>query len=104
MKNVKTPTSDSWHNALIESLKNPQRAAGYIEAVLSEQEPEPELLGSALKDVVDAYVQRNNFSEKAKQHYEKLDKVLSETGGAEVYALVELLDALGFRVAIAPKD
>jgi DNA-binding phage protein len=45
----------------------------------------------------------NNLSEEAKQSYGKLDKILSETGGTEIYTLVELLDALGFRIAIAPK-
>lgn len=30
MKNVKMPTSDSWQDALIESLKDPQEAAGYM--------------------------------------------------------------------------
>ncbi len=104
MKNVKMPTSDNWLNALIESLQNPERAAGYIEAVLSEKEPEPELLRSALKDVIDARRQSDNLSEKTRQHYEKLDKMLSETGGAEIYSLIEFLDGLGFRMAIALKD
>jgi hypothetical protein len=30
MKNVKIPTSDSWHNALIESLRYPKEPAAYI--------------------------------------------------------------------------
>jgi DNA-binding phage protein len=46
----------------------------------------------------------NNLSEEAKLRYEKLDKILLETGGTEIYSLVEFLDALGFRIAIAPKD
>jgi DNA-binding phage protein len=104
MKNVKVPTSDSWQDALIESLKDPQEAAGYIEAILEEKDPEPELLRAALKDVVDSRVQMNNLSEEAKLGYEKLDKMLLETAGAEIYSLVELLDALGFRIVITPKS
>ncbi|MBW4689001.1 MAG: transcriptional regulator [Komarekiella atlantica HA4396-MV6] len=107
MKEVKTPTSRSYHEYLISSLKDTQEAAAYIETFLElEEEKEPlpaELLIAALKDVVDARVQMNNLSEEAKQHYEKLEKVLLETKGAEIYGLVELLDALGFRIAIAPK-
>ena len=103
MKDVKIPTSDSYLDALIESLKDPERAAGNIEAALEEKEPQPELLQLTLKDVVDARVRMNNLSEEAKLHYEKLDKILLETGGAEIYTLVELLDALGFRIAIALK-
>jgi DNA-binding phage protein len=53
---------------------------------------------------VEARVRLNNLSEEAKRRYEKLDKILLETGGSEIYSLVKLLDALGFRIAIAPKD
>ncbi|HAA31916.1 MAG TPA: transcriptional regulator, partial [Cyanobacteria bacterium UBA8553] len=51
-----------------------------------------------------ARVQMNNLSEEAKLSYERLDKMLLETKGIEIYSLVEFLDALGFRIAIAPKD
>ena len=105
MKDVKTPTSRSYHNYLISSLKEPERAAAYIEAVmeLEEEHPDPELLKAALKNVIDARIQMNNLSQEAKLYYEKLNKILLETGGAEIYSLVELLDALGFRIAIALK-
>ncbi|NDJ25382.1 transcriptional regulator [Nostoc sp. B(2019)] len=107
MKEMKMPTSTSYHDYLISSLKDPEHAAAYIEVMLElEEEKEPlpsELLRAALKNLVDARVQTNNLSEEAKQHHEKLEKVLLETKGAEIYGLVELLDALGFRIAIAPK-
>ncbi len=106
MKDVKTPTSSSYQEYLISSLKDPERTAGYIGVFLELDEvgPEPELLRSALKDVIDARRQSDNLSEKAREYYEKLDKILSETGGAEIYSLIEFLDALGFRMAIALKD
>ena len=108
MKNVKMPTSSSYHDYLISSLKNPERAAGYIEVMLEleeEEKPEPfELLRAALKDVMEARMLSDNLPEEAKALYEKLDKILLETKGAEIYGLVELLDALGFRLAIAPKS
>ena len=106
MKDVKMPTSRSYREYLIESLKDPERAAGNIEVALelAEKDPQPDVLRLTLKDVIEARVQMNNLSEEARQSYEKLDKILLDTGGAEIYSLVELLDALGFRVAIAPKD
>jgi DNA-binding phage protein len=106
MKNEKTPRSRSYHEYLISSLKDPEHAAASIEVVLEleEKDPQPDMLRLTLKDVVEARVQMNNLSEEAKRSYEKLDKVLLETGGAEIYGLVEFLDALGFRIAIAPKD
>ncbi|MEW6494688.1 MAG: transcriptional regulator [Cyanobacteriota bacterium] len=102
MKNVKMPTSDSYHDALIESLKDPERAAGNIEVALElkEKDPQPDLLRLTLQDVIEARLQMNNLSEEAKLCYEKLDKILIETGGVEIYSLVELLDALGFRIAV----
>jgi DNA-binding phage protein len=106
MKEVKMPTSDSYLDALIEELKDPEMAAGSIEVALEleEKDPQPDILRLTLKDVVEARVRLNNLSEEAKRSYEKLDKILLETGGSEIYSLVELLDALGFRIAIAPKD
>lgn len=105
MEEVKTQRSRSYREYLISSLKDPERAAGYIEVMLELDEEgfDPELLRSALKEVIDARVQMNNLSEEAKLFYEKLDKFLLETGGSEIYSLVELLDAIGFRIAIAPK-
>lgn len=108
MKEVKTPTSRSYQEYLISSLKDAEHAAAYIEVMLEleegEEDPEPvEILRSALKDVMDARAQSDNLSEEAKGFYEKLDKILLETKGAEIYGLVELLDALGFRIAIALK-
>lgn len=105
MKDVKTPTSRSYYEYLISSLQDTQEAAAYLQTFLELEAEgfEPELLLSALKDLMDARLQMNNLSEEAKQHYEKLDKILLETGGTEIYTLVELLNALGFRIAIALK-
>ena len=55
-KDVKMPTNDRLLDSLIESLKEPRRAAGNL-----------------------------------------------DTGSCEIYSLVELLEALGFQIAIAPK-
>jgi DNA-binding phage protein len=44
----------SYHQYLIESLKQPTEAAAYLWAILQEENPEPELLESALEDVLEA--------------------------------------------------
>ena len=54
-------------------------------------------------NVAEAHEGMNKLSAQAKLHHEKLDKILSEDGGSEIYNLVALLDALGFKLAIAPK-
>ena len=103
MKEVKIPTSDSYREYLIESLKDSEEAAGFIKAILEEENPEPELLRNALRKVIEARCRLNNLSESDKLLHQRLDKILTESGCAEIYAFVELLDALGFKLAIALK-
>jgi DNA-binding phage protein len=50
MKTVKTPTTKSYQSYLIESLKSPEEAAGYLEAFFEEENPEPELLHRVLNN------------------------------------------------------
>ncbi|MEG5059528.1 transcriptional regulator [Microcoleus sp. A2-C5] len=104
MKDVKAPTSDSYREYLIESLKDPEEAAGYIGAILEEKDPEPALLRNAIRKVIEARVRMNVLSASAKQHHEKLDKMLTESAGSEIYSLVELLEALGFKLEITVAD
>jgi DNA-binding phage protein len=104
MKDVKMPTSRSYQDHLLSSLKNPEEAAAYIEAILEAEEPEHQLLRLSIQDVIDARLRMDSLSESAKQKWEKLDKMLSETGGSEIYTLVELLEALGFRLAVTLKE
>lgn len=100
MKDVKAPTSHSYREYLIESLKEAEEAAGYIGAILEEKDPEPALLRNAIRNVIEAKIRMNALSESAKEHHEKLDKMLTESGGSEIYSLVELLEALGFKLEI----
>jgi DNA-binding phage protein len=104
MKNVKMPTSDSYREYLIESLKEPEEAAGYIEAILEEKDPEPELLRNAIRKVIEAQIRMNALSESAKQYHEKLDKMLTASAGSEIYCFVELLELLGFKLGITVAD
>ena len=77
MRESKTAKSVSYHPYLIESLKDSEEAAAYIEAAL--EEGEPELLQVVLRNVAEAH-EMNQLSEQAKVHHEKLDKMLSEDG------------------------
>lgn len=92
--------SDSYQEYLIESLQEPEEAAAYIEAILEAENPERELLSSALKDVIDARLMMNNLSEQAQIKLEQLNKILLESGGAEIYTMLALLDILGFKVSV----
>ena len=57
-----------------------------------------------LKDVVDSRQKFNNLSESAQLQWEKLDKMLTESAGSEIFCFVELLEALGFKLEITVAD
>ena len=98
------PTSDSYRDSLIESLKDAEHAAGFIGAILAEKDPEPALLRNAIRKVIEARIRMNALSESAKEHHEKLDKMLTESAASEIYCLVALLEALGFKLEITVAD
>lgn len=100
MKKVKMARSDSYQNYLVESLKDNEEAAAYIEAILEVENPEPQLLSSALNDVIDARLSMNNLSEAAKINWERLQQMLVLSSGAEIYQLVALLNTLGFSLVV----
>ncbi|MGL4375930.1 MAG: transcriptional regulator [Microcoleaceae cyanobacterium] len=102
MADVKIPKSVSYEEYLIESLKNIEESAGFIEAILEEENPESHLLRDALRKVVIAQTRINNLSPIAKHYGERLDRILTESGCAEIYAFVQFLDAIGLKIAIAP--
>jgi len=51
MQSTDYPVSRSFRDYLIESLQDPEDAAGYLTAILEEPDPDPELLAAALDDV-----------------------------------------------------
>ena len=87
------PKTRSYQEYLIESLRDPQEAALYLWAIL--QEPEPELLSSALKDVAEALGELRMTPEQTKLHLEKLDELLKQQGSDAIYGLLNWLKDLG---------
>ena len=106
MKEVKAVKSTSYKEYLISSLKDSQETSAYIETFLElgEDGYDAKIFRSALEEVVEARKRSDNLSETAQQHYEQLDKILAETGGAEILKLIEFLDALGYRINLVDKD
>lgn len=92
------PKSTSYHEKLIQDLKNPLEAAAYIEVVL--EEGDPKMLSKALKNVIEAHGGIDRLSAQVKELYNKLDQMLSEKGEIEFYSLNSLLDALGLDLAV----
>ncbi|HAG82035.1 MAG TPA: transcriptional regulator [Cyanobacteria bacterium UBA12227] len=94
------PKSVSYHEHRIKFLKNPEAAAAYIEAILEEKDPEPELLRLALSHVAEALTS----PEQTKQHLEKLDELLSKPGSEAIYGLGTWLNALGLKLTVTVSD
>jgi len=102
MKNVKTPTSDSYQDYLIETLKDRVHAAAYLTVHLEDEEgdAEEELLHFALSNVFQALGEPNMSPASAKLHLEKLEDVLSKSGSALIYSLTDWLATLGLKLTV----
>jgi len=96
--------SRSYQEYLIESLKEPVEAAGYLWAILQEEDPEPELLLLALKDVTSALSELHMSPEQAKLHEEKLDELLEKRGSDAIYSLADLLKPLGLELTVTVRE
>ncbi|MBD1924858.1 transcriptional regulator [Trichocoleus sp. FACHB-90] len=94
--------SVSYHEDLISRLKDPKYAALYIEAILEEKDPEPELLKKALNNVAEA-LDELNMSPQAKLHQEKLEELLTKPGIYAIYSLGDWLQALGLKLSVTVK-
>ena len=93
-----------YHPFLIEQLKDPVYAAGYLTLFLNEQEEgdlDVGIFQSALKDVFEALGEPNMSADEAKLHLEKLDILLPQSGIATIYALANWLKVLGLKLTVA---
>lgn len=94
------PTTKSYHSYLIESLKDPDEAAAYLNATL--EEGDSELLLLALNNVAEANSSTTNFSHSARLNKDNFHEIVSET--SELCKLRALLDALGLKLTITVKE
>lgn len=95
------PTSRSYHSYLIESLKDPQEAAAYLEAVLEECNYD-ELL-SALKDVAEARIAASDILQ-VDSNQEIAQKILSLQTNLNLFVLQQVLSELGFKLSVTPTN
>jgi hypothetical protein len=96
MKNVKTPASKDYQDYLLESLRDPSEAAAYLNAVLEEENPEPELLSLALQDAAKALA---NF-DRIVDYEPFIPDALSSEDSLSVYKFMNRLNELGLRLTI----
>lgn len=100
MSSVTTPTSRDYHEFIVARLQDPEDAASFLEAILQEDDPEPELLKNALSKAIEGLSQGKKVSESARQKYQHLNNLLERSGCEEIYGFVQLLQALGMQISI----
>ena len=87
---------------LLNRLKNPRYAEGYLNVTLEDEDRGVFLL--ALSDVVEAYGGMSKVARAAKITREHIYRMLSEKGNPELKTLKNLLNALGLKLAIESKN
>jgi DNA-binding phage protein len=93
-------TTKSYHQYLIESLKQPTEAAAYLWAILQEENPEPQLLKSALEDILEALGSTKLSSEEIERQKDQLKILLDQKGKIAIYSLREWLQKLGLELTV----
>ena len=87
---------------LIEALKDPEEAAGYLNAVFETKDPKMFLV--ALRNVAEARGGMVRLSRKIKMSRANLYKMLSKNGHPEIQSLHKVLAAFGLSLAVAVKE
>jgi len=90
--------SINYHGYLIESLKNPDEAVGYLNAALEDADIEGFL--EALRHVVEAQGGMTRLAIKASKGRSSLYKTISKKGNPYLKSANELLHVLGFQLSI----
>lgn len=94
--------SISYQNYLINSLKNPEEAAGYLNAALKGGDIDVFLL--ALKNIIEAHGGVGKIAVKTQKSRTSLYKTLSKKGNPHLKSIKELLTALNMHFVIASNN
>jgi probable addiction module antidote protein len=92
--------SVAYEDALIESLRDPEEAAAYLEAAIEEGDHAALLL--ALRQVAKARGGVAELARKSKLAREATYRMLSEGGNPALSSLTALLAAAGLRLSVKP--
>ena len=98
------PISDSYQDSSIARLKDSNYAAGYLDACLAENDPDPELLHLVLSNVAKALDSDSLTPEQARVNQEKLDELLTQSGSDVIYGLAAWLQSLGLKLTVQVAD
>lgn len=91
-------STESYRDSLLESLKDENEAAQYLNACLEDDDPRVFLL--ALRDVAEARGGIRTLSRTAHLNRESLYRMLSRSGNPSLDSLSAVLNACGLRLAV----
>jgi probable addiction module antidote protein len=94
--------SINYHEYLIDSLKNPKEAAGYLNAALEGGDIKVFLL--ALHNVIQAQGGITKISQHTHKSRTSLYKALSEKGNPYLKSTNQILSALNMQLAVVPRN
>ena len=92
------PSTTSYREHLLESLKNPDEAAHCLDACLADSDPRVFLM--ALRDVADAHGGVRRLSQETRLNRESLYRMLSRAGNPSLESLSTVLNAVGLRLSV----
>jgi probable addiction module antidote protein len=95
-----TVKTEPYRENLLESLRNPEEAAQYLNACLEDEDARVFLL--ALRDVADARGGIRALSRDAHLNRESLYRMLSKSGNPSLDSLAAVLNACGLRLSVQP--
>ena len=93
-----TGKTESYRERLLESLRDPDEAAHYLNACLADGDSRVFLL--ALRDVADAHGGIRSISRDTRLNRESLYRMLSKSGNPSLDSLAAVLNACGLRLAV----
>jgi probable addiction module antidote protein len=92
----------TYQQDLIERLKNPRYALGYLNACLEERDEETFFL--ALRDVAVAHGGLRRLAQKTKLNREHLFRMLSKHGNPRWQSVRSLVESFGWKIAFVQKS
>lgn len=95
---MSTKKSINYQDYLIKSLKNPEEAAGYLNAALTDGNITAFLL--ALQNVIKARGGISEIANKAHKSRTSLYKTISETGNPYLSSINNILSTMGMHITI----
>ena len=94
-----TIKSISYHSSVIKRLQNPAYAAAYLNAILEEVDPEPDLLKSALLNIAEALGDRLEPT-MLNTYKDRLTVLLSNSNPLSIVDLMTWLEPFGLRLLV----